>query len=147
MSTATIDTISARIAKKHPNNYCLSAKESTHCVLGYVIDVFVETEDEDLHYATDKAGRARLVSRRKLTPTYKSIRLQPRDSAVIIRGGKYDGHYVVRHQGEGWLTTTTDVAEVKAMKAAYAEEVRNYTAFHAQYCYRGTFEVVKIINQ
>jgi hypothetical protein len=146
MSTFTLETVTARIAKKHPRNYRISATESTHCVLGYVIDVFVETEDENLHYATDKAGRARLVSRRKLTPTYKSIRLQPSDSAVIIRGGQYDGHYVVRHQGEGWLVTTTDVAEVKAMKASYAEEVRNYTAIHAQYCYRGTFDVVRITN-
>lgn len=146
MPSFSLDTVKARIAKKHPHNYRISATESTHCVLGHTVDVFVETEDEDIHYATDKAGRARLVSRRKLTPTYKSIRLQPADSAVIIRGGKYDGHYVVRHQGEGWLVTTTDVAEVKAMKAAYAEEVRNYTSFHAQYCYRGIFEVVRIIN-
>jgi hypothetical protein len=146
MPNFSLDTVKERIAKKHPRNYHISATESTHCVLGYTIDVFVETEDDNLHYATDKAGRARLVSRRKLTPTYKSVRLQPNDSAVIIRGGAYDGHYVVRHQGEGWLITTTDISAVKAMKAAYAEEVRNYTATHAQYCYRGTFEVVRIIN-
>lgn len=144
MKTPSLPSIKARIEKKHPNNYRVDVKESTHCVLGHIIDIFVETEDEDLHYTTDKAYRVRLVSSQKLTPTYKSIRLQPHDSAVVIRGGKFDGQYITLIGSDGWLVTTTDISEVKAMRAAYAEENRAYISLHAQSCYRGTFEVVKV---
>lgn len=140
----TVNDIIERLAKKHPVNYSIDASESTHCVLGTTIYAYVELEDEKLMYATDKAGRLRIVKRDMLTPTYKSIRQQLKDSAVVIRGGKYDGHYVQRHQGDGWLITTTDVNEVVSMRLAYAEEFRNYIGFHAQHCYRGAFEVVQV---
>lgn len=144
MNTISTDTIIARLAKKHPVNYSITASESNHCVLGYTIYAYVELQDEKLMYSTDKAGRLRVIRREKLTPTYKSVRLQPHDSAVIIRGGKYDGQYIVRYEGEGWLKTTTNVEEVKPMRDYYAKEFRNYIDHHVQYCYRGQFEVVNI---
>lgn len=136
--------ITARLTKKHPTHYYLSVSDSQHCVLGYSIHALIELEDEKVYYATDAAGRLRVTKRERLTPTYLSIRKQPYDSAVIIRGGHYDGHYVVRTQGEGWLITSTNPADVKPMRKAYADEVRNYVAFHAQYCYRGTFETITL---
>lgn len=142
----SIDNVIARLTKKHPVNYGISASESNHCVLGFTIYGWVETDGEKLMYSTDKAGRLRVCRREKLTPTYKSVRLEPHDSAVIIRGGKYDGHYIVRSEGDGWLKTTTDINEVKPMRNYYANDYRNYISHHAQYCYRGTFEVIKIIN-
>lgn len=140
------DNVIANLTKKHPVNYGITASESNHCVLGHTIYGYVETEDERIMYSTDKAGRLRVSSRENLTPTYKRIRLEPRDSAVIIRGGEYDGHYVVRNEGEGWLKTTTDIKEINPMRESYAKEVRDYINVHSQYCYRGTFEVVKITN-
>lgn len=142
----TIDTILARLAKRHPINYSITASESTHCVLGHTIYAWVELEDEKLMYATDKAGRLRVVRQETLTPTYKSIRLETADSVVVIRGGIYDGHYIVRYEGEGWLKTSTNIADVSPMRASYAQEFRNYVAFHAQYCYRGTFAVAPSNN-
>jgi hypothetical protein len=139
--TPTIDSIIARLAKKHPIHYELSAKECTHCVLGHTIYAWVELENEKIMYATDKAYRLRVVSVDPVTPTYKSIRLQAKDSAVIIRGGQYDGQYIVSIESDGWLKLGT-ASEVKPMRRAYAEENRSYVAHHAQYCYRGTFEVV-----
>jgi hypothetical protein len=103
MNRQNIGSVITRLTKKHPVNYGISASESNHCVLGYTIYGYVETEDEKIMYSTDKAGRLRVCRRETLTPTYKSIRLEQRDSAVVIRGGKYDGRYIVRHEGEGWL--------------------------------------------
>jgi hypothetical protein len=140
----TTDNVISKLTKKHPANYGITASESTHCVLGRTIYAFVETVDEKLMYGTDKAGRVRLLRTEKLTPTYKNVRNDPKNSAVIIRGGKYDGHYIVRHNGEGWLTTSTDSKDVTLMQAYYAQDHRNYIAHNAQYCYRGTFEVVTI---
>lgn len=141
----TIDMIIARVAKKHPVNYGISATESTHCVLGHTIYVFIELEYEKIMYATDKSYRLRIARSEQLTPTYKLIRLQAKDSAVIIRGGQYDGQYIVSVEADGWLKLGT-ASEVKPMRAAYAEETRSYVAHHAQYCYRGTFEVVPFSN-
>jgi hypothetical protein len=138
------DNVISRLTQKHPINYGISASENTHCVLGTTIYAFVELEDEKLMYKTDARGRLLVCKRETLTPTYKSVRLQPKDSAVIIRGGNYDGHYVVKHQGEGWLKTTTDISEVTAMSNYDTADWRNYIGFHAQYCYRGQFEVVAI---
>jgi hypothetical protein len=142
--TQTIDTIVAKLTKKHPVNYGITASESNHCVLGHTIYGFVELENEKIMYATDKAGRVRVVKQEALTPTYKSIRKEAHTSAVIIEGGKYDGHYIVGTEGDGWLKTTTNKSEVKPMRLSYASEFRNYVAFHAQYCYRGAFKVVPI---
>lgn len=141
----TRDSIAARLAKKHPLHYDITTTESTHCVLGHTIYAWVELEDEKIMYATDKAYRLRVVSVDPVTPTYKSIRLQPKDSAVVIRGGKYDGQYVVTAEADGWLKTGS-IADTQPMRAAYAHELRNYVAHHAQYCYRGTFEVVPVTN-
>jgi C-terminal processing protease CtpA/Prc len=138
----TIAYIIARLAKKHPLNYDISATESTHCVLGHTIYAWVELESQKIMYATDKAYKLRVVSVEELTPTYKSIRLQPKDSVVMIRGGQYDGKYVTAYEGDGWLKTG-GIPDIP-MKAAYAKEFRDYVAHHAQYCYRGTFEVVII---
>lgn len=140
----TIETVTASLTAKHPKYYSLSVKESSHCVIGYSIDAFIETEDEKLHYCVYNAGRLRCVKREKLTLTYKSVRNEPKDSAIIIRGGKYDGHYMVRYEGDGWLKLSTDVVEVQPMRESDAKEFRNYIARHAQYCYRGTFEVVSL---
>jgi hypothetical protein len=139
----TIDTIIARLAKKHPLHYDISATENTHCVLGYTIYAWVELEHEKIMYATDKAYRLRIVRTEELTPTYKAIRLQAKDRAVVIRGGQYDGKYILSIEPDGWLKLG-DVSAVKPMRSAYAEETRNYVAHHAQYCYRGNFEVVQI---
>jgi hypothetical protein len=141
--TPTIDMIIARVAKKHPVNYGISANENTHCVLGHTIYVFIELEDEKIMYATDKSYRLRVARSEQLTPTYKLIRLQAKDSAVIIRGGQYDGQYIVSIESHGWLKLGS-ASEVKPMRRAYAEENRSYVAHHAQYCYRGTFEVIAI---
>lgn len=141
----TQQSLAAHIAKKHPNNYSITTNENTNCVLGHTVYAFVETEDEKLMYGTDKAGRCRLLSRDQLNPTYKSIRLQPKDSLVRIKGGKYDGHYIIQHTGEGWFKTSLNLADANPMRASYANDFRSYCAFHAQYCYRGEFEVVKIL--
>jgi hypothetical protein len=140
--THTTATIIDRLAKKHPVHYDISASENTHCVLGHTIYAWVELENEKIMYATDKAYRLRVVRVEELTPTYKAIRLQPKDCAVVIRGGQYDGQHVIRYDGDGWLKL--GVSTTQPMRAAYAEEFRSYVAHHAQYCYRGTFEVVTI---
>lgn len=140
----TIAAVTAKLEKKHPINYSIHVSESTHCVFGYVVDGFVETEDEKLHYATDKAGRLRLISRDKLTPTYKSVRLQPVDHVIRIIGGIYDGQYYIATKHDGYLELTTDISHALKMRRYTANEVRNYISFHAQHCYRGTFEVVAL---
>jgi hypothetical protein len=142
----SIDNVVFRLTKKHPVNYGITASESNHCVLGYTIYGFVELEEEKIMYATDKAGRLRVVNREALNPTYKSIRKEVHTSAVVIDGGKYDCHYIVGTQGDGWLKTSTNVADVQPMRPSYATDFRNYVAFHAQHCYRGSFKVVSIVN-
>jgi hypothetical protein len=141
--TPTIDMIIARLTKKHPISYEITATETTHCVLGHTIYAWVELEHEKIMYETDKSYRLRVVSVDAVTPTYKSIRLQAKDSAVIIRGGQYDGQYIVSVESDGWLKLGS-ASDVKPMRKAYAEETKSYAAHHAQYCYRGTFEVVSI---
>lgn len=140
----TVALISARIEKKHSNYYHLSVSDSEHCVLGYNVDVFIELEDEKIHYATDKAGRLRVCKRERLTPTYKAIRQEPHDSVVIVTDGPYKGQYICGGGYDGWYNTTTDINAVKKMRHSYAVEARNRIAFNAQYCYGGNFEVVKI---
>lgn len=140
----TIAAVTAKLEKKHPINYSISVSESTHCVMGHIVDGFVETEDEKLHYATDKIGRLRLIRRTKLTPTYKSVRLQPIDHVIRIVGGAYDGQYYVATKHDGYLNLTHDIAKAHVMRQYTANEVRNYIAFHAQHCYRGTFEIVAL---
>lgn len=141
----TVAAITARIEKKHPNNYYLDVSDSDHCVLGYSVHALIELEDEKIYYATDAAGRLRVTKRESLTPTYKSIRLQPKDSVVMVMDGKYKGQYICGGGHDGWYDTTTDINAVKKMRHSYAIEARNRIAFNAQYCYGGKFEVVKAI--
>lgn len=143
--TQIIDTVVSKLTKKHPVNYGITASESNHCVLGYTVYGFVELEEEKIMYATDKAGRLRVVNREALTPTFKSIRKEAHTSAVVIDGGKYDGHYIIGTQGDGWLKTSTNKADVQPMRHSYATEFRDYVSFHAQECYRGSFKVVPIV--
>jgi len=152
MSTIALDTkttpqiVADKLAKKHIGAYSIATKEDTHCVLGHCVYGFVETEDESLMYSSDKAGRLRLVRSEKLTPTYKSIRLEPRDSVVRVGGnGQYAGLYVGRETVDGYYELTANIADVIPMRHSYAVEARNRIAFNSQYCYGGKFEVVKIV--
>lgn len=141
----TIDQVLAKISKKHPVNYSITANESTHCVLGHTIYVFVELEDEKLMYATDKAGRARIVHRESLTPTFKSVRLQPIDHVIQITGdGPYKGHYYAGGEYDGYIKTTTDITKAHKMCHYTASEEAKYWAFHAQYCYGRNFVAISV---
>lgn len=44
------------------------------------------------------------------------------------------------------LKTTTDIKDVDPMRSSYANEFMDYVNFHAQYCYRGKFEVINIAS-
>lgn len=137
--------VAQRLTEKHPNAYSISTSENTDCVLGHTVYGFVETEDEKLMYSTDKAGRVRLVKRETLNPTYKSVRMQPKDSVVRIAGdGKYAGLYVGKETVDGWYNTTPNHNEVALMRKSDADSACARIAFNAQYCYGGKFEVVTI---
>jgi len=140
----SVAAITAKIQAKHANIYYLSVTDSDHCVLGYSVHALVELEEEKIYYRTDAAGRLRVTKRERLTPTYLSIRKQPKDSVVIIRGGKYDGQYICGGGHDGWYDTTFDINKVVKIRYSYAIETRNRIAFNAQYCYRGTFEIVTL---
>lgn len=139
------EVVAAKLGQKHPAAYSISTKEDTHCVLGHTVYGWVETEDEKLFYSTDKAGRLRLVSRDTLTPTYKSVRLEPKDSVVRVAGdGPYAGKYILNETVDGWYNTTENISEASPMRRYYADIARNNIARNAQYCYGGKFEVVTI---
>jgi len=141
----TQQSLAAHIAKKHPNSYSLTTSENTHCVLGHTVYAFVETEDEKLMYSTDKAGRCRLVDREKLTPTYRSVRMQPKNCVIRVAGeGPYKGLYMLNETIDGWYNTTPNISDAKPMSKWVADQVRSRIAFNAQHCYGGKFEVVAI---
>lgn len=141
----TVKSLSAYLTKKHPINYSISTSESNDLVLGYIVYGFVETENEKLMYSTDKAGRVRLVRKDTLNPTYKSVRLQPKDRVIKIVGeGPHKGKFVVRQEPDGWLTTTAERNEAPLYRQYDANSIVSRLSFNAQYCYGGKFEAILV---
>lgn len=64
--------------------------------------------------------------------------------ALQIKGGAFDGHYIVRHTGDGFFDTTTDIN--LAHKQAEGVIDSNASRFYrnAQYCYCNGAKFVKV---
>lgn len=140
MNTLSTELMQSKLQKKFP-----SAIEIRVSALHGNPYGTIETMDEILNYVFDAAGRLRLSHTRKLNPTEKSVRQQPKDCVIRIVGeGPYKGQYILNHTIDGWYNTTDNIADCTPMRKYDADSKRNSVSHNAQYCYGGKFEVVTI---
>lgn len=140
-STQLVDMMREKLQAKYPNAWDISVSAMQGGPYARV-----ETDDEWISYSFDATNKLRVSSRKTINPTYKSVRLEPKDSVVMIKGGKYDGHYIVKCEGEGYFKTSTNVADARPKAKYDADNFRNYCAFHTQYRYVGEVGRFVVVN-